>query len=70
MLDLFPRKTVSIEAQPINEALEVGPSNHEPEVLTTSKPDADTEDSERTGATTDRIKLREFSFRLEQSDLF
>lgn len=57
MLDMFPRKTVSVATPPVDEAQEHEPSNHETEVRTAIASDIHIEDS--AGTTTTRIKPRE-----------
>ncbi|KAF8222174.1 hypothetical protein L208DRAFT_1462170 [Tricholoma matsutake] len=56
LLDMFPRKTVSVATPPVDEAQEHEPSNHETEVRTAIASDIHIEDS--AGTTTTRIKPR------------
>lgn len=63
MLDLFPKKASSMETHPVDDAPEVGSSNPEPAVLTTTG-------SERTETTADRVELREHPFHSKESRLF
>jgi hypothetical protein len=58
LLDLFPRKVVSVVTPPVNEPPEDAPSNHDTDGIT-SDVQAEPEGSKRIGATTYRIDLRE-----------
>jgi hypothetical protein len=65
LLDLFPRKTVSVISPHVSEAGDDGPSNHQTEVLTTTTSGA--EGFEET--TTYKIDLREYLAHSSESRL-